>query len=123
MRSKGIVGISPRGWSPVTTWPDLAAQAVADLDGRRFDRGELNKVWTSDIDYLATGEGWLYLCVMRDGCSRRVLGWAVRDHLRTDLVDQALRRAVVLRGELPDQGRLHADRGTQGGITAVVATP
>ena len=49
MRSNGIVGISPRGWIPVTTWPDLAAQALPDLVGRRFDQGALNKVWTSDI--------------------------------------------------------------------------
>ena len=113
MRSNGIVGISPRGWTPITTWPDLAAQALPDLVGRRFDQGELNKVWTSDITYLATGQGWLYLCAVRDGCSRRVLGWSVQDHLRADLVDQALTMAVVLRGSLPDKVVFHADRGTQ----------
>ena len=113
MRSNGIVGISPRGWTPVTTWPDLAAQALPDLVGRRFDQGQLNKVWTSDITYLATGQGWLYLCAVRDGCSRRVLGWSVHDHLRADLVDQALTMAVVLRGSLPDKVIFHADRGTQ----------
>ena len=43
---------------------------------------------------------WLYLCAIRDGCSRRVVGWAIEDHLRTDLVEAALRRAVTLRGEL-----------------------
>ena len=113
MRSNGIVGISPRGWTPVTTWPDLAARALPDLVGRRFDQGKLNKVWISDITYLATGQGWLYLCAVRDGCSRRVLGWSVHDHLRADLVDQALTMAVVLRGSLPDKVIFHADRGTQ----------
>jgi putative transposase len=113
MRSKGIVGISPRGWTPITTLPDPESSSIPDLVGRRFDHGALDKVWTSDITYLATGQGWLYLCAVRDGCSRRVLGWSVQDHLRADLVDQALTMAVVLRGALPDKVVFHADRGTQ----------
>jgi putative transposase len=113
MRSNRIVGISPRGWTPVTTLPDPESSSIPDLVSRRFDHGQLNKVWTSDITYLATGEGWLYLCAVRDGCSRRVLGWTIQDHLRADLVDQALTMAVVLRGALPDKVVFHADRGTQ----------
>ncbi len=70
-------------------------------------------MWSSDITYLDTDEGWLYLCAIRDGCSRRVVGWAIEDHLRTDLVEAALRRAVTLRGQLPEQVIFHADRGTQ----------
>ena len=77
MRQAGIAGISPRGFVPVTTQPGPDPQPVADLVGRRFDRGQLNRVWTSDITYLATGQGWLYLCAIRDGCSRRVVGWAI----------------------------------------------
>ena len=113
MRSNGIVGISPRSWTPTTTVVDLAAATIPDLVGRRFDHGQLNRVWISDITYLATDQGWLYLCAVRDGCSRRVLGWSVQDHLRADLVDQALTMAVVLRGTLPDKVIFHADRGTQ----------
>jgi len=109
MRQAGIAGISPRGFVPVTTQPGPDPQPVADLVGRRFDRGQLNRVWTSDITYLATGQGWLYLCAIRDGCSRRVVGWAIADHLRTDLVEVALRRAVTLRGELPAKVIFHAD--------------
>jgi len=109
MRQAGIAGISPRGFVPVTTQAGPDPNPVEDLVGRRFDRGELNVVWTSDITYLATGEGWLYLCAIRDGCSRRVLGWAVEDHMRTDLVEAALRRAVTLRGELPGKVIFHAD--------------
>jgi putative transposase len=60
----------------------------------------------------AVAVGWLYLCTGRDGHSRRVLGWAVEDHMRADLVEAALSRAVTLRGELPGQVIFHADRGT-----------
>jgi putative transposase len=92
MRAGNIVGISPRRFTPVTTLPG------PDLVNRRFDRGRLNAVWISDITYLDTDEGWLYLCAVRDGCSRRVLGWAVEDHVRTDLVESALRQAVIQGG-------------------------
>lgn len=113
MRESGIAGISPRKFTPVTTFPGLDLQPVHDLVGRHFDHGILNAVWLSDITYLDTDEGWLYLCAVRDGCSRRVLGWAVDDHMRADLVEAALRMAVTLRGQLPKQVIFHADRGTQ----------
>ena len=59
--------------------------------------------------HLTTGQGWLYWCAVRDGRSRRVLGWAITDHLRADLVHQALTMAFVLRGQLPAQVIFHAD--------------
>ena len=112
MREGGIRGISPRPWRPVTTIADPSPHAIPDLVQRRFDRGVLNAVWTSDITYLATGQGWLYLCAVRDGCSRRVLGYAFADNLHTDLVESALRRAVTFRdratGET-DKVIFHAD--------------
>jgi putative transposase len=55
----------------------------------------------------------LYLCAVRDGCSRRVIGWALDDYLHTDLVQAALEMAVAMRGELAEQVILHADRGCQ----------
>ena len=113
MRYSGIAGISPRAWHPVTTITDPSPHTIPDLVGRRFDTGELNRVWTSDITYLATGEGWLYLCAVRDGCSRRVLGYAFSDSLHTDLVEDALRRAVTFRDGDTAQVILHADRGCQ----------
>ena len=70
-------------------------------------------MWISDITYLATGEGWLYLAAVRDACSRRVLGWAIEEHMRAELVTAALAMAVDLRGGRPDQVIFHADRGSQ----------
>ncbi len=116
MRETEIRGISPRPWRPVTTIADQTPHAIPDLVERRFDRGALNVVWTSDITYLATDEGWLYLCAVRDGCSRRVLGYAFADSLHTDVVESALRRAVTFRdGESGDTAKVifHADRGCQ----------
>lgn len=113
MRINGIQGISPRAWHPVTTITDPCPHAIPDLVERRFDQGALNLVWTSDITYLATGEGWLYLCAVRDGHSRRVLGYAFSDSLHTDLVEEALRRAVTFRHSETTGVILHADRGCQ----------
>jgi transposase InsO family protein len=55
----------------------------------------------------------LYLCAVRDGCSRRVIGWAVDDHMHTDLVESALTMAVAMRGELAETVILHADQGCE----------
>jgi transposase InsO family protein len=113
LRRQGLAGISPRRFAPATTVVELGAAVPKDLVGRRFDTGRLNRVWTSDITYLRTREGWLYLCAVRDGCSRRVIGWAIDEHMHTDLVQAAVAMAVVLRGELAEQVVLHADRGCQ----------
>jgi transposase InsO family protein len=71
-----------------------------------------DQVWVADITYLATGEGWLYLAAVLDLCSRKVVGWCVADHLRTELVAVALQRA--LRQRRPAAGLVHhSDRGVQ----------
>jgi len=115
MRHEQIRGISPRPWHPVTTIAGAAVHHIPDLVERRFDQGRLNTVWTGDITYLKTGEGWLYLAGVRDGHSRRVIGYAFSSSLHTDLVETALRRAVLFRD--PPLGAdgviFHADRGCQ----------
>lgn len=113
LRRQGLAGICPRRFAPATTVVDLDAPVPEDLVRRRFDTGKLDRVWTSDITYLRTGQGWLYLCAVRDGCSRRVIGWAIDEHLHTDLVESAVAMAVVIRGVLAHQVILHADRGCQ----------
>jgi putative transposase len=113
LRRQRLAGICPRRFAPATTVVDRDAPLPADLVRRRFDTGALDRVWTSDITYLRTGDGWLYLCAVRDGCSRRVIGWAIDEHLRTDLVESALSMAVAMRGELAQTVILHADRGCQ----------
>lgn len=70
-------------------------------------------MWTSDITYLATGQGWLYLCALRDGCSRRVLGYAFSDSLHSDVVEDAMCRAVTFREGETTGAIFHADRGCQ----------
>lgn len=98
-----------------TTIPDPAARTVpADLLGRDFAPGQLplNRRWTSDITYVRTWEGWLYLVSVIDLASRRVVGWAMADHMRAELVCDALRMAIENRRPAPGL-IFHSDRGSQ----------
>jgi transposase InsO family protein len=113
MRLLGIQGISPRSWHPVTTRQGQDSAPAPDLVARRFDQGAMNRAWFSDITYLSYGRRWAYLCAVKDGNTRRVLGRAVAEHMRADLVETALRQAVALRGVLPGKVIVHADRGSQ----------
>ncbi len=70
-------------------------------------------MWIGDITYLRTWEGWLYCATVIDAHSRRVIGWAIDEHMRADLVEDALKMAIALRGELPGKVIFHTDRGTQ----------
>ena len=113
MRAAGCRGRAPKRWR-TTTVPDPAAALPADLIGRDFATAtaSLNARWCGDITYIHTWEGWLYLATVIDLTSRRVVGWATADHLRTDLIDQALANAVTSRR--PTRGVIfHSDRGCQ----------
>jgi putative transposase len=113
MRQAGLAGRAPRRWKK-TTIPDPAAAARADAIRRDFttDAARINQRWCGDITYLATWEGWLYLATVIDIASRRVVGFALADHLRTELVADALANAVAARD--PAAGVIfHSDRGCQ----------
>src|SRR6185312_6637427 len=77
-----------------TTIRDPHACPATDLVNRRFDRDRLNELWLGDITYIPTGEGWLYMSSVLDACSRRLLGWSLAGHMRTELVTDALEAAV-----------------------------
>lgn len=79
---------------------------------RQFNPTEPNKVWASDITYIWTGEGWLYLAVTMDLFSRKIVGWSLQDHMRKDLVINAFKMGLARRR--PKEGLLHhSDRGSQ----------
>jgi transposase InsO family protein len=113
MRGQGLRGRAAKRWKK-TTIPDPAAAARADRIRRDFtaDASKLNKRWCGDITYIATWEGWLYLATVLDIASRRVVGFAMADHLRTELISDALSNAVAARD--PEPGVIfHSDRGCQ----------
>ncbi|WP_328520553.1 IS3 family transposase [Kribbella sp. NBC_00359] len=106
MRAAERHGRIPRRWKKATI-PDPGASTRPDLIGRDFgidpDRpGQLDRRWCGDITYSHTWEGWLYLATVIDLASRRVVGWATADHLRTDLVAEALTDAVNRRRPAAD---------------------
>jgi transposase InsO family protein len=113
MRQAGLQGRAARRWKK-TTIPDPAAAARADRIRRDFtaDASRLNSRWCGDITYIRTWEGWLFLATVIDIASRRVVGYAMADHLRTELIADALGNAVAARD--PDPGVIfHSDKGCQ----------
>ena len=113
LRAAGLTGRTPKRWR-TTTIPDPSATTPADLIKRDFSCAatDINTRWCGDITYIHTWEGWLYLATVIDLDSRRVVGWATADHLRTDLVADALRNAVTQRHPAPGV-IFHSDRGRQ----------
>lgn len=112
MRVHGIVGVH-KAPKVRTTIPAEDAPPLADLIGRRFAPGRPDVAWVGDITYIPTGEGWLYLASVLDLGSRRWLGYSMADHMRTELVADALRMAAAVRGGRTEGIIFHGDRGSQ----------
>jgi putative transposase len=93
MCAAGLRGASRRKWM-ITTVRNPAAQAAPDLVERNFAAAEPNRLWVADITYIPTWAGFLYLAVVLDVFSRRIVGWAMETYLRTELVLKALNMAL-----------------------------
>ncbi len=101
-----------RGRRKRTTLHGERARPAEDLVKRDFQATKIDKVWVADITYITTGEGFLYLAFILDVHSRRIVGWAMESHLRTELVVDALQMAVWRRKPAP--GLIHhSDQGVQ----------
>lgn len=112
MHQARLEGRCKKRWRK-TTVPDPAAERAKDLIQRHFGPcTELDRRYVGDITYIMTWEGWAYLATVIDLASRRVVGWALADHMRTELVEEALKMAFVTRR--PAEGVIfHSDRGCQ----------
>lgn len=114
MAAHGIQGRSGRKPGPTTTRPAKVAPQIPDLVERDFAGVATapDRLWCTDLTYVPTSQGWLYLTIILDACSRMIVGWAAADHMRTSLMTDAL--AVALGRRQPAPGLIvHSDRGSQ----------
>ena len=110
MSTAGLYGASRRRWV-TTTVRDRAAKPAPDLVERNFTATAPNRLWVADISYIPTWAGFLYLAVVLDAFSRKIVGWAMETHLRTELVLAALNMALGQRR--PAEVIHHSDHGSQ----------
>ena len=112
MRAAGVRVTPKRRFVPRTTDPDHPHPVAGNVLGRDFAAPAPDRAWAADLTYVWTDQGWLYLSVVIDLFSRRVVGWSMTDHMRADGVADAL--AMALARRKPDPGLLHhSDRGVQ----------
>ncbi len=111
MREAGLCALMEKKWK-ATTVRVPGVRVADDLLDRDFAAAAPNRCWVADITYLRTWEGWLYLVAVQDLYSRRIVGWSMADHMRTELVTDALQMALAHRR--PDRGLIwHSDQGSQ----------
>ena len=111
MRQGGLAGACHRGSGPVTTRRDTESRPAPDLINRNFTASGPDRLWVADITFVPTMSGFLYLAVVLDAWSRRIVGWSMANHLRTELVLDALGMAV---GQRRPRDVIHqSDQGSQ----------
>ncbi len=111
MRQTGLTGLVPKRRGR-TTIRVPGVRVADDLVQRQFAPTAPNVLWVADITYLRTWEGWLYLTVVQDAFSRRIVGWSMAGHMRAELVVNALEMAIARRR--PEAGLIHhSDQGSQ----------
>jgi putative transposase len=113
MREMGLTSRVRQGFTPTTTQADPDRQPAPNILDRDFTAAAPNRKWVTDITYLATAAGWVYLAVVLDLFSRKVVGWATSRSLATELVSDALRSAIESRRPAGHQLLHHSDRGSQ----------
>lgn len=112
MRLNNLQAISKRRFRITTTDSQHMLPVAANILDRNFGALALNQKWLADITYIQTAEGWLYLAAVLDLYSRKIVGWAMRDHMRTELPLAALTMAI--QRQRPQPGLIHhSDRGSQ----------
>lgn len=116
MKQRGLRAIQPRHYVPKTS-DGRADRPSANLLAQEPLPQQPNKVWAGDITFIPTAAGWLYLAVVIDLCSRRIIGWSLAPHMRSELVVQALQQALQTCSKAPGL-IFHSDRGSQYGSGA-----
>jgi putative transposase len=112
MHRHGIRARTPRRYRVCTTDSKHSLPVAANLLDQNFVAEKPDQIWLADITYIPTGQGWLYLAVILDLFTRKVVGWAMRDHMRAELTMAALTMAIQRRR--PGPGLIHhSDRGSQ----------
>jgi putative transposase len=111
MRDNGMKALQKRRYKK-TTDSDHGGTVAPNVLDQDFSADAPNQKWGADISYIWTVEGWLYLAIVVDLHSRRIIGWATSDRMKKDLAMRALRRAIALRSPPKDVVH-HSDRGSQ----------
>lgn len=113
MRELGLKSRVSKAFTPTTTKADPTKPPAPNTLDRDFTATKPNQKWVTDITYLLTAQGWVYLAVVLDLFSRKIVGWAIRDSLATELVSAALRQAIETRQPVGKELLHHSDRGCQ----------
>lgn len=116
MKQAGIIGVATKRHKVQTTDSrhDLPIAArVFQTEDKQTHPQAPNEVWASDVSYIDTQEGWLYLCIFLDLFTRKVVGWATADHMKTELILQALNEALLTQNPNGKKLISHSDRGVQ----------